>query len=60
MYVFYSENAELMGMGRNVLSDRLPEILQTEIKNRFQEYWITDLVQYKVADKDGYLITVKC
>jgi hypothetical protein len=59
MYVFYSENAELMGMGRNVLSDRLPEILQTEIKNRFQEYWITDLVQYKVADKDGYLITVE-
>ena len=59
MYVFYSENAELMGMGRNVLSDRLPEVLQSEIKSRFQEYWITDLVQYRVADKNGYLITVE-
>jgi hypothetical protein len=59
MYVFYSENAELMGMGRNVLSDRLPEVLQSDIKSRFQEYWITDLVQYKVADKNGYLITVE-
>ncbi len=59
MFVFYSDNAELMGMGRNLLSDRLPELLQTGIKSRFQEYWITDLVQYRVGDKEGYLVTVE-
>jgi len=59
LYVFYSENAELMGMARNVLSDRLPNSLQSELKSRFQAYWITDLAQYKVADKDGFLVTIE-
>jgi hypothetical protein len=59
MYVFFSDNAEIMGMAKNVLSNRLPISLQTAIKSRLQDYWITDLVEYKVAGKDGYLATIE-
>ena len=59
MYAFYSDQAEFMGMAKNVLSDQLPVLLQSEIKNKFQSYWITDLANYKVADKNGFLVTIE-
>src|SRR5947209_20251136 len=48
IYAFYSENGEFIGVAKNVLSDKLPALLRMEIKNRFQDYWITDLSEYWV------------
>jgi hypothetical protein len=59
MYAFYSDDAEFMGMANNILSDKLPVILQNEVKNKFQGYWITDLVNYEVAGKSGFLLTIE-
>ena len=59
LYVFYSDNAEFMGIANNVLSDKLPGLLQTGIKNKYQGYWITDLVKYNVAGKTGFLVTIE-
>jgi hypothetical protein len=59
MYAFYSDDAEFMGTAKNVLSDKLPDALQTEVKNKFQAYWITDLVNYQVAGKNGFLATIE-
>lgn len=59
VYAFYSDNAEFMGVAKNILSDRLPGMLQTEIKNKYPGYWITDLATYQVGDKDGFLVTLE-
>ena len=59
MYAFYSDNADFMGVAKNILSDRLPDLLQAGIKNKYPGYWITDLVNYQVGGKDGFLITLE-
>ena len=59
MYAFYSDDAEFMGLAKNVLSDNLPVTLLSAIKTKFQGYWITDLTNYEVAGKNGFLITIE-
>src|SRR5450432_364973 len=59
LYVFYSDNAEFMGIAKNILSDKLPNSLQDGIKNKYPGYWITDLAKYDVADKTGFLVTIE-
>ena len=59
MYAFYSDDAEYMGMAKNVLSDNLPATLLSEIKTKFQGYWVTDLANYEVGGKSGFLITIE-
>jgi len=59
MYAFYSEDADFMGLAKNVLSDNLPATLLSDIKTKFQGYWITDLANYEVAGKNGFLITIE-
>ena len=58
-YAFYSDDAEFMGVAKNVLSDNLPVTLLSEIKTKFQGYWITDLANYEVAGKGGFLIRIE-
>ena len=59
LYVYYSDNAEFMGIAENVLSDKIPDLLQTAIKNKYPGYWITDLAKFDVADKTGFLVTIE-
>jgi hypothetical protein len=59
IYAFYSENGDFIGVAKNVLSDRLPEVLRTEIKSKFQGYWISDLSEYHVNDSNGFVITLE-
>jgi hypothetical protein len=59
LYVFYSDNAEFMGIANYILSDKLPDLLQAGLKNQYSGYWITDLAQYSVADKTGFLVTIE-
>ncbi|HEX3768096.1 MAG TPA: hypothetical protein VHT72_06945 [Puia sp.] len=59
MFVFISDNAELMGIAKNVLSDKLPVFMQTDLKNKYPDFWITELAKYVIADKTGFLVTVE-
>ena len=59
LYVFFSENAELMGTAKNVLSDKLAFALQTDLKNKYSDFWISDLTKYTFIDKTGFLVTVE-
>jgi hypothetical protein len=59
LYVFYSDNGELMGTANNILSDKLPDLLQSAIKTKYQGYWITDLVKYDAGDQTGFIVTVE-
>ena len=59
LYVFFSDNAELMGIAKNVLSDKLPVLLQTDLKNKYPDFWITELAKYVIAEKTGFLVTIE-
>jgi hypothetical protein len=59
LYVFYSDDAEFMGIAKNILSDNLPDLLRARIKNKYSGYWITDLARYEIADKTGFLVTIE-
>ena len=59
MYVFYSDNAELMGIAKNVLSDNLPVLLRAGLKNKYADFWITELSKYVIGDKTGFLVTIE-
>ena len=43
MFAYYSENGELLGVSRNIISSQLPINLLTELKKNYTQYWITDL-----------------
>ena len=59
MYVFYSDDAELMGIAKNITFDELPVLLQAGLKNKYPEFWITELAKYVIADKTGFLVTIE-
>jgi hypothetical protein len=43
----------------NILSSQLPAGLLTEIKNHYQDYWITDLYEEGNVKRPSYYITVE-
>jgi len=59
LYVFYSEDARIIGIAHNILSDKLPMMLQAELKMGYSNYWITELIEYSVDHRPGYQITIE-
>jgi hypothetical protein len=56
---YYTEDGELMGVIRNLLSTELPINLQTSLKKEYSGYWITDLFEFAKQDTSGYYITIE-
>jgi hypothetical protein len=59
LFAFYTADAEFMGIASNLLSDRLPVSLQSEIKEKYSEYWISDLFHFNIKNTPGYFITLE-
>lgn len=59
LFAFYSEDADFMGIGNYILSNKLPEALSSELKTKFSNYWISDLFRYLVNDQPGYCVTLE-
>ncbi len=56
---YFRNNADLIGVTSNLLSDKLPRNLSTDIKKRYAGYWITNLFKYRTADEHGFMITLE-
>jgi hypothetical protein len=56
---FYSPEAELLGMTRNISSLDLPINLQTGLKKTYSSYWIADLFEVSNNEGTGYYITLE-
>ena len=56
---FYDGEGKMVALTRNISSFQLPISLQTEIKNSYDQYWISDL--FEVADEQGttYYVTLE-
>jgi hypothetical protein len=59
MTAYYNDNAELMGVIKNLLSTELPINLQLSLKKDYGSYWISDLFEFARNAESGYFITVE-
>ncbi len=56
---FYQLDGELIAMTRNISSLELPISLQTNLKNNYSKYWISDLFEISNNDGTSYYITLE-
>jgi len=56
---YFDESGNMMAITRNISSTQLPISLQTNLKNNYEGFWITDL--FEVANEEGttYYVTVE-
>lgn len=59
MYAVFNEDGSLAGAYRNLVSSQLPIGLQTEIKNQYSDYWITDLYEFSNVEGAGYYVSME-
>ena len=59
LYAFYTSEGDFMGLATYMLSDRLPVSLQSEIKEKYTGYWITDLFHFNINNVPGFFITLE-
>ncbi|MDP9041260.1 MAG: hypothetical protein M3N30_04710 [Bacteroidota bacterium] len=59
MYAFYTSDGERMGIAYNILSDRLPASLLSELKVKYSDYWITDLIHLSIKNDSGFIVTLE-
>ncbi len=59
MFAYYNDNGELIGVVRNILSDKLPINLMTDLKQNYNERWISDLFEMASDGQSTYYITLE-
>ncbi len=59
LYAFYTDDAGFIGITHSLLSDKLPVSLQSELKTKYSDYWITDLIQFNLNNQPGYYVTLQ-
>jgi hypothetical protein len=59
VYAYYNEEGELLGISRYLSPDDLPVTLQAGLKNRFGNYWVSDLFEVTKNDETAYYITIE-
>ena len=56
---FYQLDGELIAMTRNISSLELPITLQTNLKNNYSKYWISDLFEISNSEGTSYYLTLE-
>jgi hypothetical protein len=59
LFAFYTEDADFMGIANYIPTDSLPGSLSSELKTKYDNYWISDLFRYLVNDQPGYCVTIE-
>jgi hypothetical protein len=59
MFAYYNVNGELMGVTRNILSDKLPIYQLISLKKNYSGYWISDLFEVNMNNATAYYITLE-
>lgn len=59
MSAYYSTTGKLFGVTRNISSTELPLYLRDNLKNRYEDYWITDVVEESNSNGFSYYITIQ-
>jgi hypothetical protein len=59
MFAYYNESGELIGVVRNILSDKLPINLMTDLKKNYNDRWISDLFEMASEGQSTYYVTLE-
>lgn len=59
MFAFLNEDGEVVGIYRNILSNQLPITLQTQLKEDYPDYWISNLFELAKSEGSGYYVTLE-
>ena len=59
MFAYYNESGELIGVVRNILSDKLPINLMTGLKKNYNDRWISDLFEMASEGQSTYYVTLE-
>ncbi len=59
MFAYYNESGELIGVIRNILSDKLPISLMAELKKNYNDRWISDLFEMALEGQSTYYVTLQ-
>ncbi len=58
MFAYYKPNGEHMALTRNIESNQLPINLSAALKDKFDEYWLTDLFEVSAEEENAYYATI--
>jgi hypothetical protein len=56
---FYDAQGKMIALTRNISSLQLPIALQADLKDRFEAYWISDVLEVANDEGTSYYITVE-
>ena len=59
MHAFYTDNGELLGITRNILTNQLPIALLLKFRQDYQGFWVTDLFEATNQEDHNYFITLE-
>ena len=59
MYALIDEDGTLVGAYRNILSTQLPLYLQYQLKDDYNDYWISALFEVAKENETSYYVTVE-
>ena len=59
LFAYYSKNAELLAVSRNILSNQLPINLLKSLKKNFSGYWINELFEIDANEETSYYVSLE-
>ncbi|HWK07687.1 MAG TPA: hypothetical protein VNS58_28845 [Puia sp.] len=59
LFAFYADNGELLAVTRNILSSQLPVNLMLNLKNKYSDYWISELFELNGDEQNCYYVTLE-
>ncbi|HVM90030.1 MAG TPA: hypothetical protein VMT76_17715 [Puia sp.] len=59
LFAYYTSDNDFIGVAHNITSDKLPMMLQADLKSNYSDYWITDLMEYSLKHQPGYSIRLE-
>ncbi|HVM88534.1 MAG TPA: hypothetical protein VMT76_10140 [Puia sp.] len=59
MFAYYGNNGELIGVARNILSDKLPISQLISLKKNYSDYWISNLFEVSMDNDTTYYVTLE-
>jgi hypothetical protein len=58
-FAYYSKDGERVALARNILSNQLPLSLYNEVRQSYNEYWISELFEVDGKEENAYYITLE-
>jgi len=59
LFAYYSQDGDLIAVVRNILSDHLPILLQTELRKEYNGFWVTGLFELASEDQTTYYCSIE-